>query len=503
MQQASSEQQNQMVLTRINGKVYDFTKFAEIHPGGANSIRSLHNRDGTLPFLHTHGRDKNAKMLIKKYECKDPDTIKKAEQSIPNMARVDQRMVELHHKYDGKTFMNTTLHVWQPVLAMCVGVYLLFAAPQWTQTWWLGILMWAWAIVKEIDLSHHLSHNAIFDDPKKNRWYNEWHMMLVTGINGRLGFREHPEHHASSNILGFDPALDVPVQWREDAQAGLQSETTFPRAPVLLFGSLFLFAWNTAIHSSQGLWSKLRMNRFIFCIGWAIRTSILLKLVGPVAMIASYMPAFAWVGLSATAHHFDQPVILPEEFHDSKMSFVELQLRSVMGYHANEGLGKMIPMIALDHIYHHLLPTIADSHIPQSIKDEIDLIIKQELGVVPVQRSIWTGILDAYKQHFGLTSQQESSKGFALASKDEGKGKDLFKSVVRNNNDKEKVLIASVSGDTLAIVKKKEEEDMQHVISVDKSINPTARKEGNKRRSVAHLCLRTKPKLVSRIASAA
>ena len=217
------------------------------------------------------------------------------------------------------------------------------------------------------------------------------------------------------------------------------------------------------------------MNRFIFCIGWAIRTSILLKLVGPVAMIASYMPAFAWVGLSATAHHFDQPVILPEEFHDSKMSFVELQLRSVMGYHANEGLGKMIPMIALDHIYHHLLPTIADSHIPQSIKDEIDLIIKQELGVVPVQRTIWKGLLDAYKQHFGLTSQQESSKGFALAlaSKDEGKGKDLFKSVVRNNNDKEKVLIASVSGDTLAIVKKKEEEDMQHVISVDKSINPT------------------------------
>ena len=329
--------------------------------------------------------------------------------------------------------------------------------------------------------------------------------------------REHPEHHASSNILGFDPALDVPVQWREDAPAGLQPETTFPRGPVLFFGSLFLFAWNTAIHSSQGLWSKIRMNRLIFCIGWAIRTAILLKLVGPVAMIASYAPAFAWVGLSATAHHFDQEVMLMEEFHDSKMSFVELQLRSLMGYHANEGLGKMIPMIALDHIYHHMLPTIADSHIPQSIKDEIDLIIKQELGVVPVQRSIWTGLLDAYKQHFGLTSEQASPKGFALASKDEGKGRDLFKRVARSNNDMDKttifetderkVLVANVSGDTPVIVEKKEEEEMQHVISVDKSIDkfvvPTAIKEGNKRRSIAHLCLQTKPKLVSRIASAA
>ena len=95
------------------------------------------------------------------------------------MARVDERMVELHHKYDGQTFMNTTLHVWQPVLAMFVGVYLLIVAPQWTQTWWLGILTWTWAIFREVDLSHHLSHNAVFDDPKKNRWYNEYHMMLV------------------------------------------------------------------------------------------------------------------------------------------------------------------------------------------------------------------------------------------------------------------------------------------------------------------------------------
>ena len=204
-----------------------------------------------------------------------------------------------------------------------------------------------------------------------------------------------------------------------------------------------------------------------FCFGWAIRTAILLKLVGPVAMIASYMPAFAWIAFQATTHHFDQPVMLPEEYHNSKMSFVELQLRSVIGFHANEGLGKVIPMIAVDHIYHHFLPTIVDSHIPQSIKDEIDLMIKEELGVVPVQRSLMTGLLDAYKQHFGLT-EQGSTKGFALASKDEGKGNHLFKSVVRNKIDEDratavettdrKVSIENVSGTTLAIVKKKGEE---------------------------------------------
>jgi len=163
-------------------------------------------------------------------------------------------------------------------------------------------------------------------------------------------------------------------------------------------------------------------------------------------------------------------------------------------------------MIALDHVYHHFLPTIVDSHIPQSIKDEIDLMIKEELGVVPVQRSLWTGLLDAYKQHFGLT-EQGSIKGFALASND-GKGNDLFKSVVRNNNDKDKatavetedrkVSIQNVSGTTPATIAKKEE---------DTCVVPTAIKEGklslNKRRSVAYLRLQSKPKLMCRVASAA
>ena len=150
-------------------------------------------------------------------------------------------------------------------------------------------------------------------------------------------------------------------------------------------------------------------------------------------MLASYMPAFGLAAFAATTQHFDQPIMLPEEFHDSKMSFVELQLRSLIGWHANEGLGKLIPMIALDHVYHHLLPTIADTHMPQFIKDEIDLLIKEELAKILVDWSL--GFLQ--KQHFGLT-EQGSIKGFALvASKDdEGKGKDLFKSVVRNINDR-------------------------------------------------------------------
>ena len=64
----SLSEMEKTVLTRIDGKIYDFTDFADIHPGGHDAIRSCNMRDATPTFFHTHGRDKNVNMLIKKYK---------------------------------------------------------------------------------------------------------------------------------------------------------------------------------------------------------------------------------------------------------------------------------------------------------------------------------------------------------------------------------------------------------------------------------------------------
>ena len=119
-------------------------------------------------------------------------------------------------------------------------------------------------------------------------------------------------------------------------------------------------------------------------------------------MAISYMIPMALAAAEATTQHFDQPVMLVEEHQKSKMSFVELQLRSVVGYHASSGPMKHLT-VAVDHAYHHLIPTIPDCEITQAIKDEIDQILKEELGVATVSRSLGTALVDAYKQHFGLT----------------------------------------------------------------------------------------------------
>ena len=70
------------------------------------------------------------------------------------------------------------------------------------------------------------------------------------------------------------------------------------------------------------------------------------------------------------------------------------------------------------------------------------------------------------------------TKGFAIASKDEGKGKDLFKSVVRNDSDKDEATVTVKEG-KLSL---------------------------KKRRSVAPpllLQLQTSPELAQKVASAA
>lgn len=152
------------VITRIDGKIYDFTDFADIHPGGHDAIRSCNMRDATLTFFHTHGHDKNVNMLIKKYQVKDEGKIKRAEEDIPIMPRVDQRIMDLNRKYDGKQFINVTWYFLRPILTLMLGVYLVHSTPEMSfilpsmtggmnggdmvnissrQSWWIGIAFWS------------------------------------------------------------------------------------------------------------------------------------------------------------------------------------------------------------------------------------------------------------------------------------------------------------------------------------------------------------------------
>ena len=106
----------------------------------------------------------------------------------------------------------------------------------------------------------------------------------IVGFSGRLGFREHPEHHWSTNIIGMDPALVMPIEWREEAP--LESNplnlkgTDIGRGFVILFGSIFAFPYSTLFLNYEGLSSKLRINALALVAVWVIRTAILLYLAG-------------------------------------------------------------------------------------------------------------------------------------------------------------------------------------------------------------------------------
>ena len=56
------------------------------------------------------------------------------------------------------------------------------------------------------------------------------------------------------------------------------------------------------------------------------------------------------------------------------MSWAEHQIRSIRAYHASDIAGIPITTVAIDHVYHHYLPNMHDSYIPQSVKDEVDQV---------------------------------------------------------------------------------------------------------------------------------
>ena len=140
-------------------------------------------------------------------------------------------------------------------------------------------------------------------------------------------------------------------------------------------------------------------------------------------MILCYNISMALIGLEATTQHFDQSVMMPDEFYKANMSFTELTLRSIQSWY-EPGMyppNGPWPVIAVDHVYHHFIPTLVDSRIPQYVKDEIDQIILEELGVKIVQRSLLTCYIETNLQYFGIV---EPSRMKGYESKD---GKDPFK----------------------------------------------------------------------------
>jgi hypothetical protein len=54
-------------LVVVEGLVYDLTAFAATHPGGPSVIRSLAGKDGTDPFLATHGRNSSAAAALRRH----------------------------------------------------------------------------------------------------------------------------------------------------------------------------------------------------------------------------------------------------------------------------------------------------------------------------------------------------------------------------------------------------------------------------------------------------
>lgn len=133
----------------------------------------------------------------------------------------------------------------------------------------------------------------------------------------------------------------------------------------------------------------------------------------------------ALIGLEATTQHFDQPVMMPEEFYKANMSFTELTLRSIQSWYEPRMYPPYgpWPVIAVDHIYHHFIPALLDSHIPKYVKDEIDQIILEEMGLEIIQRSLLTCFIETYSQYFGIV-EPSRMKGYVVVTKDR---KDPFK----------------------------------------------------------------------------
>ena len=409
----TSPKQLSKILVRIHDELYNLTEFADRHPGGEQVIRCFHKRDATIAFETHHRKDVHVKkmlagFMVSKSEGKELDGV-----DIPPMSKIDQEILQLNQDLALVTMTHDEAFMFllKPFLAFVLGSVMIIMCSK--NYYWIGCSLLTFAAIQGLAIGHNLHHQNVFASPSLNRSMNTWLLIVLCGFHGGAVYREHGGHHAHTNIVDADPALNIPViRWRSEQVLNpmLEDHPFFSQLNrAILFALFILISPYAAFFAGFGYqplfpwFAQVKNDPMITkwtIVGLISRMICMVCLVGPfAAFVAPFLGMALIGGTTSTANHFDQPVALLQEVIEGKWTFARMILE---GEHAFEepdlgSFGKCPEWttgIVSEHIYHHFLPSLPRSYLPKS-HDKVDTILAR-FGIRIHQRSITEAVHDSF-----------------------------------------------------------------------------------------------------------
>ncbi|KAJ7240362.1 hypothetical protein O6H91_04G035700 [Diphasiastrum complanatum] len=185
----------------IHGKVYDVSKWAEIHPGGDLPLTTMAGQDVTDAFLAFHPARAWSFLLQFHVATLTDDNVK------PLAA--EQR--KLLNDFNKAGLMKNPLHIYLLIAAIIVCMFstcitgVLLSGNVWIHLGCAILLGLVWS--QSGWIGHDLGHCGMVGNPKIDNWIGLLAGNCLSGIGIGWWKRNHNAHHFSCNSVEYDPDL--------------------------------------------------------------------------------------------------------------------------------------------------------------------------------------------------------------------------------------------------------------------------------------------------------
>jgi len=193
-----------MITTIINGKIYDITKFIDIHPGGKEMIRLAENRDSTYLFWSYHIDRMKANKYLSQLQCiGDVEDDKKEKYlSTSLLFTLQDKVLEYVNNTNKKKRGGS--HVISRVVFFNITSFLLTYFVCFCGHWWLSLFLGISLASFGLCIQHSANHGSLTNSNLWNEFFGYYND--ITGASSFMWKTQHNlGHHLLPNDVDHDP----------------------------------------------------------------------------------------------------------------------------------------------------------------------------------------------------------------------------------------------------------------------------------------------------------
>ncbi len=192
----------------MQGKTLDVSRWAPLHPGGAEVFKSFAQRDAFEQFtaMHSPAATRQLQNMMSSAKlCKERAPIPQTALAL----EISKAHAQLRAEFEEEGLFEAPVGREVLRFAANMSFYVAgFCVMRFTNWLWTGAMLYAWGMQQSGWLSHDYLHHSVFKSVALNDFMGGF-LGWMQGYDSEWWKNRHNQHHVTTNEDGFDPDIDL------------------------------------------------------------------------------------------------------------------------------------------------------------------------------------------------------------------------------------------------------------------------------------------------------